>query len=91
MKKSEIIAAIEKKVGSTAYSIWRIGITNDPNERKRYWTETEKQSTTSWSQWQADSLADAQAIESYFINEKKMKGGTGGDMSAYRTAYVYVF
>ncbi len=88
--KASIISAINAKVGTTKYDIWRIGLTHDPAERKHHWTETEKQSTASWSQWQADSLSDAQDIESYFIT-LGMKGGTGGDLSAWRTTYVYVF
>ena len=88
--KAAIAAAINVKVGTAGYNIWRIGLTHDPDERKRYWTETEKQITIYWSQWTADSLADAQEIEAYFIN-KGMKGGTGGDLSARRAVYVYIF
>lgn len=87
---SSIMAAIDLKVSSTAYNLWRIGLTHDPTERKQYWKETGKQSTTYWSQWQADSLSDAHDIEAHFIG-KGMKGGTGGDLSAKRTVYVYVF
>jgi hypothetical protein len=86
--KATIISEINSKVGNN-HSLYRIGITHDPVERKTYWTD--KGSTTYWKQWQADSLADAQAIETYFIQEKKMKGGEGGDMSASKTTYVYVF
>ena len=88
MKKADIVSAIEKKVSN--YSIWRIGLTHEPDERKAYWKDTENQSVKYWSQWQADSLSDAQDIEAAFI-KKGMKGGTGGDLSAYRTVYVYVF
>ncbi len=91
MKKSEIIAAIESKVGKTDYTIWRIGITQNVEERKIQHRDTEKQNVTCWSQWQADSLSDAQEIETHFINNKKMKGGTGGDLSPYKTTFVYVF
>jgi hypothetical protein len=87
---SSIMAAIDLKVSSTTYNIWRIGVTHDPTELKQYWKETEKQSTTHWSQWQADSLSDALNIEAHFIG-KGMKGGTAGDLSARRTVYVYVF
>jgi len=45
---------------------------------------------SSWHNWTADSLADAQEIENYFINEKGMKGGVGGDLSARKTVYVYI-
>ena len=88
--KSGIIAAINSKVGTTALSAWRIGLTHDPAERKKYWEETENQNVTHWSAWEADSLLDAQAIESHFI-DKGMKGGVGGDLSAIYTVHVYIF
>jgi hypothetical protein len=86
--KATIISEINSKT-SHDHTIYRIGITHDPNERKTHWTS--KGSTTYWKQWQADSLSDAQAIETYFIREKKMKGGEGGDMSSSRPTHVYVF
>lgn len=88
--KANIISAINAKVGNTEYNIWRIGLTHDPAERKKYWKETENQNTDWWSQWEADSLSDAQDIESRFIS-KGMKGETGGDLSPWKTTYVYVF
>jgi hypothetical protein len=87
--RSSIVAAIEAKTSSN-YGIWRIGLTHDLAERKEYWRDTEKQNVAYWSDWQADSLSDAQAIESHFIN-KGMKGGVGGDLSAHKTVYVCVF
>jgi len=87
--KASIIKAIESKGGSHC-GLWRIGLTHDPVERKRYWKDTKKQSVAYWSDWTADSLSDAQDIESYFIN-KGMKDGTCGDLSASKTVYVYVF
>ena len=90
MTKTSIVAAIEVRRGTIGYSAWRIGLTHDPEERKKYWSETEKQNVALWSQWQADSLSDAQDIEAQFIN-KGMKGGTGGDLSSYKTVHVYMF
>jgi hypothetical protein len=84
------MAAINAKIGDTKYSIWRIGLTHDLVERKAYWRDTENENVKYWSDWTADSLSNAQDIESHFIN-KGMKGGTGGDLSARRTTYVYVF
>jgi predicted GIY-YIG superfamily endonuclease len=81
--------AIINRVGSSNYSIWTIGLTHDPAERKQQ-HENEGKSTTYWQQWTADSLSDAQDIESYFINEKGMKGGTGGDLSSRRVVFVYI-
>ncbi len=88
--KASIISAINTKVGTMSPSAWRIGLTHDSAERRQYWTQTERQSTDAWSQWVADSLSDAQDIESYFI-QKGMRGGTGGDLSAGKTVYVYIF
>jgi hypothetical protein len=87
--KDSIIAAIQSKV-SNYYSCFRIGLSHDLAERKAYWKDTEKQNITFWSDWTADSLSDAQDIERHFIN-KGMKGGTGGDLSASKTVYIYVF
>jgi hypothetical protein len=93
MTKQSIIQAINARVAGVAasFSAWRIGLTHDPTERKTYWNETEKENVGCWTQWTADSLSDAQDIESYFINEKKMKGGTGGDLDFRKTTYVYIF
>jgi hypothetical protein len=89
--KATIKAEIEKRVGTTSYSAWRIGLTHDLGERKSNWKDKEKKDVSCWSSWQADSLPEAHDIESYFINTKKMQGGTGGDLSSYRTVYVYIF
>ena len=89
-QKNVIIDAINKKVGSTRFEIWRIGLTHDRYERKKYWRETEKQNVQYWSDWTAESLSDAQEIEAMFI-KKGMKGGTGGDLSSRYTVYIYVF
>lgn len=93
MTKESIIQAINTRVTAIAvsFSAWRIGLTHDPAERKTHWQNTKKENIGCWTQWTADSLSDAQDIESYFINEKKMKGGTGGDLSPYKTVYVYIF
>jgi len=94
MKKQEIIDAVVSHVQSTnslEYStMWCIGLTHEPDDRKHQ-HDNEGQSTKYWKHWQADSLSDAQQIESYFINEKGMRGGTGGDLDARKTVYVYVF
>ena len=92
MNKQSITQAIINRVESSKtvnYTSWRIGLTHTPSERKEE-HENEGRPITHWQQWQADSLADAQAIESYFINEKKMQGGTGGDLSSSQTVYVYI-
>ncbi|MDX9905902.1 MAG: hypothetical protein RBS55_04860 [Bacteroidales bacterium] len=92
---STIKEAIKNRVNGSKtvdYSIWTIGITTDPAVRKE-----QHGSPQYWTQWTADSLAVAREVETYFLNEypeqasKRMKGGTGGDMSPYTTAYVYIF
>ncbi len=87
--KTSIIMAIESRA-SSHYGLWRIGLTHDLAERKHYWKDTEDLSVDYWSDWTADSLSDAQDIESHFIN-KGMKGGSGGNLSASKTVYLYVF
>jgi len=88
--KSSIMAAINSKIGSTQYSIWRIGLTHNLTERQSNWRDIENLSVKYWSDWAADSLSDAQDIEAHFIR-KGMKGGTGGNLSRNYTVYVYVF
>lgn len=93
MNKMSITAAITKRVEESKeaiYSVWRIGLTHDPDERKQQ-HENDGKATTHWNQWIADSLSDAEDIESYFINDKGMKGGTGGNLSAGTKVYVYIF
>lgn len=87
--KASVIAAIQVKVGSK-HDIYRIGLTHDLDERKAYWKDTAKETVTYWSNWTADSLSDAQDIEAHFI-KKGMQGVTDGDLSAYKTVYVFVF
>jgi hypothetical protein len=89
--KSDIIAAIDAKVAAiyNKYASWRIGLTHDWADRKKQWEGT-GENVGAWTCWQADSLSDAQDIERHFIN-KGMKGGTGGNLSANKTVYVYIF
>ena len=87
--QASIKAAIESKC-SANYSIWRIGLTHDLAERKKFWKDTKDQNVTYWANWAADSLSDAQDVENHFIS-KGMKGGEGGNLSSNKTVYVYVF
>ena len=90
MSAQGIANAIVSRVGTTSYSSWRIGLTHDLAERKKHWGGTQKENITCWTAWEADSLSDAQRVEAHFIN-KGMNGGTGGDLSARKTVYVYIF
>jgi hypothetical protein len=91
--KREIMQAIKSRVEDveeTDYSSWRIGITHDPIARRQQ-HEAEGRPTKYWKCWKAESLSDAQDVESHFINSRNMKGGTGGDMDARKTIFVYIF
>ena len=90
MKKQNIISEIIQKVGFTDFDGWQIGLAQDTTKRKAQWKE-EGRDVSSWTEWAADSVEEAREIESYFINEKKMKGGTPGEFSPYRVLYVYIF
>ena len=82
MNRQSITQAITDRVESAEpadYSLWTIGLTHFPNERKKH------------REWIADSFSDAQGIESFFINEKGMKGGTPEDLNTHKTVYVYIF
>ena len=83
--ESAIKAAIEERVSSAKtkdYSLWTIGVTDDPNRRK-----TEHGNPQHWMQWKADSETAARNVEKYFLG-KGMKGGGGGGGTA---DYVYIF
>jgi hypothetical protein len=82
MTESQLKATIERKRGNTSYSIWTIGVTDDPERRKE-----EHNNPRFWSHWPADSEAVARRVEKHFL-DKGMKGAPGGGGSA---DYVYVF
>ena len=82
MNRQLITQAITDRVESAKpadYSLWTIGLTHFPSERKKQ------------RQWIADSFSDAQDIESFFINTKGMKGGTTDVLYEHKTVYVYIF
>jgi len=89
MKKSDIIDAIDNQVRSIEskkYSIWTIGVTDDPDTRKDKHKQ-DGENVNHWQRWNADSENDARDIEAHFI-KNGMKGGTGGGGKA---NYVYIF
>jgi len=88
MTKQTIINAIEKII-SKSYSSWTVGISNDPDRRKQEHIN-DGDDVTYWREWLSDSLSDAQEIEKHFI-DKGCKGGTGGNLSAYKKTYVYIY
>jgi len=89
MTQQQIISAITSTAG-IHLSLWQIGITQDPSERKAHWRDTEHQDVRYWTEWPADSLADARDIEALFKSDG-MKSGVGGDLSPSKPTYVYVF
>ncbi len=86
MNYENIVKAINNKVGSSNYSIWTIGVTDDPDKRKQEHQDA-KENVTYWSQWKTDSEDVGRDVEKHFL-DLKMKGGTGGGG---RAGYVYVF
>lgn len=82
MNEEEIKAAIERVRGTTSYSSWTIGITDDPDRRRR-----EHNNPRDWHQWRADTEGIARRVERHFL-DKSMKGDVGGGESP---NYVYVF
>ena len=78
--EAEIKVAIKEKV--SVYSVWTIGVTDDPDRRKK-----EHGNPARWYQWNANSEQAARNVEAYFIDEG-MKGATGGGGGA---DYVYIF
>ena len=84
-----IIAGINQRVNAERtpnFKAWRIGLTHDVSKRCEECGKPEN-----FVYWEADSLADAQAIEAHFINQEGMKGGTHGDFDDRKKIYVYIF
>lgn len=81
MTEQEIKAEIERHINGR-YSVWTIGITDDPDRRKR-----EHGNPQCWHHWDASTEEVARRIESYFL-EKGCKGAGGGGGNA---NYVYIF
>ncbi len=73
----------------TGYSYWRIGLTHDVTESKKYWRDR-NQGIGNWAAWTATSLFDARKLETHFVSQG-MKCVTGGDLSQSKKTYVYVF
>lgn len=86
MKKSDIIDEIKNKVGSSGYSVWTIGVTDEPDTRKSK-HETDGENVNQWKHWKTESETEGRTIEEFFI-DKGMKGGKGGGGKA---GYVYIF
>ncbi len=85
MNKGDIIKKIEYRVNK--YSVWTIGITNDPIRRK---TELENagQAVTQWEAWEADSEQDARDIEKHFLDKGMESAADEGEENP---TFVYNF
>ena len=79
--ETTIKAGIERLVGT--YSLWAIGLTDDPERR-----EAEIGNPMGWRQFDADTEQVAKNVESHFVG-KGMEGDTGGRVT--RAKYVYIF
>lgn len=75
-----IKAGIEKLVAT--YSLWAIGLTDDPDQR-----ESEMGNPMGWRQFDADSEAAARNVEAHFLG-KGMEGDAVGRVA--RAKYVYI-
>ena len=78
---SGIIKDIESK--AHVYNNWTIGITSDPEARKKTLGNP-----FNWYQWKASSEGAARRIESYFL-EKGMKEDKTAKGSS--PTYIYIF
>ncbi len=89
-----IKAAIKSSVISSKlmYADWTIGITSNIAARK-----TQKETPLWFRFWEADSLAVAQEVKQFFIEEfpanipEKMGSDEGWELDDSRTIYVYIF
>jgi hypothetical protein len=92
MNTQDIIKEITATVVPTSFSAWRIGLTHEPQERKRHWKNVEEKDVSCWTTWRADSLTDAKDVEDYFVGVRGMKSVTNGeDWTLSNTGYVYIF
>ena len=64
-----IISAINSKVGSN-YTIYQIGITDNPSKRKEEWS-AKGENTKYWAQWQAELFGRCKSNRGLFPQRKK--------------------
>jgi hypothetical protein len=92
MTRQDIINEITSKIVPMDFSVWRIGLTHEPHERRKYWKDTERKDVSCWTSWRADSLSDAKAIENYFVSVRGMKCAINGDDLLHsKTVFAYIF
>ena len=93
MNTQQIVMGVNARVAAIGnpYNSWKIGLSHNTAERRRYWQDTRLENIDGWTQWTADSLAEAQAVENYFTKEKGMISGPAVDLYENKTVYVYIF
>ena len=74
-----------KKVSAVEYSLWTIGVTDDP-EIRREEHEGNGKDVNDWEHWIADSKRATREVEKHFIDLGMQGVGGGGDAE-----YVYIF
>jgi hypothetical protein len=88
MTKQAIIDEIELRT-SSKYSSWRIGLTNNPDQRRGECGD-DGERTDFWMDFEADSPADAKEIETRFTN-RGMKLVTVGELLPRKDVFVFLF
>lgn len=78
--EATIKSQIENTVGGH-YSDWKIGLTDNPKERK-----AQLGNPLNWLHWKTDSERTSQNIESFFLKKGMLSAG-GSKKSA---TYVYI-
>ena len=78
--ETTIKAGIERLV--TTYSLWAIGLTDDPDRRV-----VEIGSPMGWRQFDADNEQVARNVDAYFV-DKGMEGDTGDGVTAAKHVYT---
>ena len=75
-----------------SYSRWYVGITNNPDRRKRQHEERLKRPVKAWATWNVGRLKSARDLEVHFgANGLGMKGGDRLGNVMNNTTWIYVF
>ncbi len=88
--ESEIIECV-KNATPRRYSVWAIGITDDPERRKDELTSSGR-NVELWKSWKADDQDIAREVKAFFLSRKmqgkQMQGKLGGNVNL---THVYIF
>jgi predicted GIY-YIG superfamily endonuclease len=86
MSLNELRKEIEFIRGKSPYSYWVIGITDDPEQRRKQ-HNSEGKNTKYWHHWKAESELVAVELEKEF-RKKGMKGAEEGSL---KSTIIYMF